>query len=96
MRAIQFPYSRDSELSDVCLNNANLMGRIAFFWKHRLVPIKPLLKECESFYVVLFEKMVEIPYILDLNRSGAELMEENPLARELYLHLKNANTRDIS
>ncbi len=69
-------------------NNVNHLGKIAFFWRTRLVDRETLEKELGAPVAELYEQILSIGTLTELNRSGAELLDENPAVKPLYRALR--------
>ena len=69
-------------------NNVNHLGKIAFFRRTRLVDRETLEKELGAPVAELYEQILSVGVLTELNRSGAELLEENPAVKPLYRALR--------
>ncbi len=69
-------------------DNVNRLGKIAFFWRTRLVDRETLEKELGEPVAELYEQILSIGLLTELNRNGAELLDENPAVKPLYRALR--------
>lgn len=69
-------------------DNVNRLGKIAFFWRTRLVDRETLEKELGEPVAELYEQILSIGLLTELNRNGAELLAENPAIKPLYRALR--------
>ena len=79
--------SRDDPAADIVLANVNTMEKIAFCWKADLVKRTVLEKELGRSFVKLYDQIAALGPLRKLNRTGAQLLQQNPLSRELRDHL---------
>ena len=79
--------SLDDPAADIVLANVNTMEKIAFCWKADLVNRGVLEKELGRSFVKLYDQIAALGPIRKLNRNGEQLLQQNPLSRELRDHL---------
>jgi len=47
------------------------------------------VSECKVSYEIIYEETKQMGYMQSLERTGEELLEENPHTKELYDHIKS-------
>jgi len=77
----------DQTVADIVLANVNAMEKLGLWWHASLIERTITAHELGTGYLELYEKINGLGTLEKLNRTGAELIGENPFATELYLEL---------
>jgi hypothetical protein len=77
----------DQDVADIVRNNLNAMEKIGLWWHASLIDRAILAQELGTGYLALYDQIKGLGQLEKLNRTGAELIQENPFVTELYLEL---------
>jgi formylmethanofuran dehydrogenase subunit D len=76
----------DSEkVADVVLDNVNTMGKIGYWWHTKLIDRDTTERELGPGYKDLYRQIQNLGELKVLQRTGQDLLKENPFATDLYL-----------
>jgi hypothetical protein len=80
--------SLDKEAGSLVRENVNTLEKVAFLWNADLVDRARLEQEIWKGFILLYEQTIGLGKIESLNRTGTELISENPLSTTFYNYLK--------
>ena len=72
---------------------ANTLEFVAILIKTKVIDRDVVLQTFETRYVHLCTKILECPFMEGINKTGQQVMEENPAALALYKELQNNGRR---
>jgi len=78
----------NANVAETVRHNINSMGKVGFWWATNLIDHDIVAREIATNYVRLFDQIEKLGTFPSLRRSGAQLIEQNPSARDLYNDLR--------
>jgi len=84
------------EIVNRILTNVNTMEKIAFWWSSELLDGATLQKEIGGSYLKLYTQIYGLPKIDALNRSGEQLLKQNPLAGTLKEYFEKHQSHEVN
>ncbi len=77
----------EQAVADIVLSNVNAMEKLGLWWHADLIDRTIMAHELGTGFLDLYRQIIGLGKLEKLNRTGAELIAENPFVTELYLEL---------
>lgn len=75
------------EVANLVLDNVNTMGKIGYWWHTKLIDRDTTERELGPGYKDLYRQIQNLGELKVLQRTGPDLLKENPFATDLYLSI---------
>ena len=81
------------KVANIVRTNVNTMGKLGFWWNTNLVDRNLMARELVDDYGLLYKQIESLGELAKLNRTGPQLLKENPHAKDLYEALQERAAR---